>query len=76
MIIVDKTYKTVYTYDAETGKVFKDNMYMNSDEIEPVFSGIDNDEGPIPIGLWIKNSNIVLIASGNRKQLTDINSIK
>ena len=66
----------VYSYDPNTGRVFKDQMFIPRTEIEPVFSGSSDDDIPEFAGLYLKNRGAVLTKNGVEKKLTQIDAIK
>ena len=65
-----------YTFDEGTKRTYKDNIYVPSTVIEPVYSGNGKDSEPIFAGLYLVGSNEIITVNGNVKPISDINSIK
>lgn len=65
-----------YRFDEETGRITKNNIVVPSYKAEPVFSDVSNRSNP-PVfsGIWMKDTDQILMRSGNIHPVTDINSI-
>lgn len=74
--IIDKNSGDQYRYDPQTHRVFRNDAFVSSVHVEPVFSGNDKDMEPIFSGLFIKSQNSILTLTGNLKPLTDIDNIR
>lgn len=67
-----------YSYDQETGRIFKDGEVAVSSLVEPVFSHFGNPDSPPKFsGIYFKEKNEILTLSGKiNKVVSDINIIK
>lgn len=53
-----------YSFDEETGRVFKDGHLMSSVNVEPVYSDLDENNVPKFSGLWLKDIDSIISLSG------------
>ena len=67
-----------YTYDIETGRIFKDGEVIVSSLVEPVFSHFGNPDIPPRFsGIYFREKNEILSLSGKLNPVvSDINTIK
>ena len=66
----------VYSFDPDTQRVFKGQMFVPRTEIEPVYSGSDDEGIPEFAGLYLKGKGSILTKNGVEKKLTQIDAIK
>lgn len=71
------TRRGLYTFDPDSQRIFKDDMYLSRNIAEPIFCG--NDEGeeePMFAGIYLVTSDEIITRTGNIKKVTDISAIK
>jgi hypothetical protein len=65
-----------YTYDPETGRIFRDGFLVSSVEAEPIFSNSPSPNLPPRFsGVLLKGRNEILTLSGKYNKVSDPNSI-
>ena len=65
-----------YSYDENTGCIFKDGQVLVSSKAEPVFSYLgDSSAPPVFGGILLKETNSILSLNGKISPVTDINTI-
>lgn len=65
-----------YTYDPETGRIFRDGFVVSSVEAEPMFSNSPSPNTPPRFsGIYFKGRNEILTLSGKYSKVSDPNSI-
>lgn len=73
-IITEKGIK--YTFDPNTQRLFRDQTFIPKTEIEPIYSGNNDDGQPELAGLYLKTKGTIITRNGIEKKLTPIDSIK
>lgn len=66
----------VYSFNEETGRIFKDGILIPESQAEPIYSAVSDDFPPKFSGIYLKNQNVIVSVSGKVNQVSDINSIK
>lgn len=65
-----------YSFDEDTGRIFKDGYVLSSSKVEPVYSSsFDKDRPPVFSGIYLKDTNSIVSLSGKINPVTDINTI-
>lgn len=65
-----------YSYDPETGRLFRDGFVVSSVEAEPMFSNSPSPNIPPRFtGIFFKGRNEILTLSGKYNKVSDPNSI-
>lgn len=67
-----------YTFDSDTGRIFKEGKVLTSSEAEPVYSYLGNPNNPPQFsGIYFKDKNQILTLSGKINPVVkDDNEIK
>lgn len=65
-----------YTFDPSTQRLFRDKTFIPKTEIEPIYSGNNDDGEPMLAGLYLKAKGTIITMNGVEKKLTPIDSIK
>lgn len=64
-----------YSFDENTGTIYKNGVIIPSSLCEPIYSSFSDDEEPQFAGILLKNKNSIVSLTGAINPVVDINTL-